>query len=161
MWYLRIGERMKRLSVTPVCDNMVENKGDVDAYTSDSLNLAITISWYLIEAYRVFLEPILCQLGLVTPGFGDPTYGRASLPRSADEQRYIYDNPRVTVEPRTIHLTEEALRKGKSWDRPEYSFVAYSTWRIDEAWEREKREGLSRQCERLGRLMCSSPPHHR
>lgn len=122
---------------------MVENKGDVDAYTSKGINWTI-VSWYLIEAFRVFLEPILCQIGLITPGFGDPTYGRAKLPRSADEQRLIYNNPKVTVKSHTIHLTEEALRKGKSWDRSEYSFVAYSTWQIDEAWEREKREQRSR-----------------
>lgn len=74
----------------------------------------------------------------MTPGFGDPTYGRASLPRSKDEQVLIFNNPDVKVHERTIQLESETIRKGGSWDRPGFSFVAYSTWQQDEAMEEEK-----------------------
>ena len=100
-------------------------------------NVAI-LAWYLLEAFRIFVEPLLCHLGLMTPNFGDPTYGRASLPRSADEQALIFKNPDVQVQERVVHLRGDSIRKGGSWDRPGFSFVAYSTWQMDDAMEREK-----------------------
>lgn len=95
------------------------------------------VTWYLVEAFRIFLEPLLCHLNLMTPNFGDATYGRASLPRSQDEKKIIFENPEVTVHERVIHLKGEAIRKGGSWNRPGSNFVAYSTWQIDEAMKRE------------------------
>jgi hypothetical protein len=96
------------------------------------------IQWYLVEFFRVFVEPLLCHLGLMTPNFGDPTYGRASLPRSKDEQDLIFNNPKVKVREGLVNLKGDTIRKGGSWDRPGFSFVAYSTWQMDDAMEREQ-----------------------
>lgn len=108
----------------------------IDSHEGLYERLAV-VTWYLVEAFRIFLEPLLCHLNLMTPNFGDATYGRASLPRSQDEKSIIFENPEVTVHERVIHLKGEAIRKGGSWDRPGSNFVAYSTWQIDEAMKRE------------------------
>lgn len=97
-----------------------------------------TFIWYLIEAFHIFVEPLLCHLNLIRPNFGDPTYGRASLPRSKAENEFIFKNPDVTTIERKIHLEGDAIRKGGAWDRTGHSFVAYSIWQIDEAMQRER-----------------------
>jgi acylglycerol lipase len=94
--------------------------------------------WYITAAFQIFIEPLLCHLNLMSPGFGDATYGRSSLPRSQAEKDYIFNDPKVTVNERVVYLQSDAIRKGGSWERPGSCFVAYSTWQIDEVMKREK-----------------------
>lgn len=113
--------------------------------TGTSVQLSLQTFWawvafFVVEGFRVFLEPLLCHLRILTPGLGDATYGRASLPRSEKEERLIYQNAKVTAVTRTVQLKGEAMRKGGSWDRPGLNFVSYATWQVDEAMEREKLE---------------------
>lgn len=100
-------------------------------------NPLAALAWYILAAFQIFVEPLLCHLNLMSPNFGDPTYGRASLPRSQAENEYIFEDPNVTVHERVVYLKSDAIRKGGSWDRPGTCFVAYSTWQIDEALQRE------------------------
>ncbi|EPQ32019.1 uncharacterized protein PFL1_00217 [Pseudozyma flocculosa PF-1] len=94
---------------------------------------------FLWTIYFVFIEPVLCHLNLVTPGFGDPTYGRAQLPYSATEKRLIYDNPEVTVIRRKVPLPAHALADCRSWDKEKWTFVSYNVWTMEAI---EQREGL-------------------
>ena len=84
----------------------------------------------LLTFYHVFLEPLLCHFRLVTPGGGDPTYGRGSLPHSETERRLIFDNPDVHVERRRVPLGSAALADVGSWDRDEWHWVSYNVWRM-------------------------------
>ncbi|UZJ57347.1 hypothetical protein CBS101457_006667 [Exobasidium rhododendri] len=114
---------------------MTIDKIESDSYHRHAWSVFV---WYLVEGFRIFLEPVLCHIGLMTPGFGDPTYGRAALPRSKDENDIIFQNAEVKVQEGLVYLQDEAIRKGGSWDRSGSSFVAYSIWQQDDAMEKEK-----------------------
>ena len=90
------------------------------------------VFWHLyagvVTFYQVFLEPLLCHLRLTTPGFGDPTYGRASLPVAPRERQLIHDNPDVHVERHRLILKADAMRRGGSWDREGSHWVEYQVW---------------------------------
>lgn len=102
------------------------------------LNVFAWITFFVVEGFRTFIEPLLCHLRILTPGFGDATYGRASLPLSEAEKTLIYENPEVTAVTRKIAMRSDAMRKGGSWDRPGINFVSYSTWQVDTAMESKK-----------------------
>lgn len=87
-----------------------------------------TLWWYVLTIYQVFLEPLLCHLRLVTPGFGDPTYGRASLPPGPKERMLIHDEPRMINCRRRVMMKGEAMRRGGSWDREGTQWVSYQVW---------------------------------
>lgn len=61
--------------------------------------------WSSREFYFVLLEPFLMTLGIVKMGFGDPTYGRESLPFSESERVNIHDNPNVKVTRRRVYMS--------------------------------------------------------
>jgi len=89
--------------------------------------------------YEVFLEPALTRLGLVQPGFGDPTYGRLSVPYTARERQWIYDNPKVHVTERRVSagIIEQGTRPPAVAERGAVGGdIWYNVWEIPEPIEK-------------------------
>ncbi|GAK62596.1 lysophospholipase [Moesziomyces antarcticus] len=93
---------------------------------------------YLRLIHNVFTEPLLCHLNLLTPGGGDPTFGRSDIPYSASEHRLIYSNPEVSAIRRRVLIPAHSLLESGSWDKEKWSFVTYYVWTCPEALEREQ-----------------------
>lgn len=93
---------------------------------------------YLTILRQVFIEPLLCHLGVVTPGGGDPTYGREQIPYSASEKRLIYDNPDVTSVRRRVLIPSHSLLESGSWDKEKWSWVTYYVWSMPNTHEAEQ-----------------------
>ncbi len=72
---------------------------------------------YLRLIHNVFTEPLLCHLNLLTPGGGDPTFGRSDIPYSASEHRLIYSNPEVSAIRRRVLIPAHSLLESGSWTR--------------------------------------------
>ncbi|KDN49616.1 alpha/beta-hydrolase [Tilletiaria anomala UBC 951] len=85
--------------------------------------------------FHVFIQPLLFHPSF--RGISDPTFGRDRLPYSYTEKRLIYENPKVKATTERVILSREALRKGKSWDRPGTAWVTYHVWEMLEATDRE------------------------
>lgn len=88
---------------------------------------------YLRMFHQVLTEPLLCHLNLLTPGGGDPTFGRSSIPYSPAEQRLIYSNPEVQSIRRRVLLPSHSLLESGSWDKEKWSWVTYYIWTIPSA----------------------------
>lgn len=54
-----------------------------------AIEVLVWTTFLALEGYRCFVEPILAHLGIINPGFGDPTYGRTALPMSEKERTLI------------------------------------------------------------------------
>ena len=93
---------------------------------------------YIKIAHRVFTEPLLCHLNLLTPGGGDPTYGRSAIPYSAAEHRLIYSNPEVSAIRRRVLIPAHSLLESGSWDKEKWSWVTYYIWTCPAALESEQ-----------------------
>ncbi|SNX81388.1 uncharacterized protein MEPE_00093 [Melanopsichium pennsylvanicum] len=93
---------------------------------------------YLRLAHQVITEPLLCYLNLLTPGGGDPTYGRTHLPYSSAEHRLIYSNPKVSAIRRRVLIPSHSLLESGSWDKEKWSWVTYYIWTCPSALEREQ-----------------------
>ncbi|KAJ9477073.1 Alpha/beta hydrolase [Pseudozyma hubeiensis] len=93
---------------------------------------------YLKIAHRVITEPLLCHLNLLTPGGGDPTYGRSSIPYSSAEHRLIYSNPEVSAIRRRVLIPAHSLLESGSWDKEKWSWVTYYIWTCPAALESEQ-----------------------
>ncbi|SPC65088.1 uncharacterized protein UHOD_00136 [Ustilago sp. UG-2017b] len=93
---------------------------------------------YLKIAHQVVTEPLLCHLNLLTPGGGDPTYGRTNIPYSAAEHRLIYSNPEVSAIRRRVLIPAHSLLESGSWDKEKWSWVTYYIWTCPAALESEQ-----------------------
>lgn len=93
---------------------------------------------YLKMFHQVITEPLLCHLNLLTPGGGDPTYGRSHIPYSAAEQRLIYSNPDVSAIRRRVLIPAHSLLDAGSWDKEKWSWVTYYIWTCPAALESEQ-----------------------
>ncbi|CDS00667.1 hypothetical protein, partial [Sporisorium scitamineum] len=93
---------------------------------------------YLKIAHQVITEPLLCHLNLLTPGGGDPTFGRTDIPYSAAEHRLIYSNPEVSAIRRRVLIPAHSLLESGSWDKQKWSWVTYYIWTCPEALESEQ-----------------------
>ncbi|CBQ67469.1 conserved hypothetical protein [Sporisorium reilianum SRZ2] len=93
---------------------------------------------YLKIAYQVITEPLLCHLNLLTPGGGDPTYGRTDVPYSAAEHRLIYSNPDVSAIRRRVLIPAHSLLESGLWDKEKWSWVTYYIWTCPAALESEQ-----------------------
>ncbi|KAK0564198.1 hypothetical protein OC844_001841 [Tilletia horrida] len=102
---------------------------------------------YAYSFYEVLLEPALCRLGLVQPGFGDPTYGRLKVPYTERERKWIYDNPRVHVTERRVSagVAEKGTRTTKEEAAKKVADKAavggdiwYNVWEIPQEIQRAK-----------------------
>ncbi|CEH11951.1 Lysophospholipase [Ceraceosorus bombacis] len=103
--------------------------------------LSLSVQWYALTIYQVFLEPFLLQLNLVKAGFGDATYGRGGLEDTPKEKRLIHENRNVRCERRRVALSREQLRIAKSWSR--FEECAYQVWQWDGQQAQENvRDGL-------------------
>lgn len=89
-------------------------------------------------AHQVITEPLLCHLNLLTPGGGDPTYGRSDIPYSAAEHRLIYSNPQVSAIRRRVLIPAHSLLESGSWDKEKWSWVTYYIWTCPAALESEQ-----------------------
>ncbi|EST09719.1 hypothetical protein PSEUBRA_000094 [Kalmanozyma brasiliensis GHG001] len=92
---------------------------------------------YLRMAHQVITEPLLCHLNLLTPGGGDPTYGRSEIPYSAAEHRLIYSNPEVSAIRRRVLIPAHSLLESGSWDKEKWSWVTYYIWTCPSALDSE------------------------
>lgn len=98
---------------------------------------------FLWQLYTIILEPLLCHLGLSTPGGlstpKDATYGRDNVPFNAWEKKLVYENPRVKYRNARVYMDEQALARSGSWDKPGRStFVSYTVFWIPEAIREHK-----------------------
>ncbi|KAN0066422.1 hypothetical protein ACQY0O_000516 [Thecaphora frezii] len=114
---------------------------------------------YLWTFYFVFIEPVLCHLNLLAPGFGDPTYGRDRIPYSAAEKRLIHENPDVTVVRRKVPLPAHALADCGSWDKEKWSWVSYNVWSIDAVEQRERLHSDLVMCHGINDYAGKLAPH--
>ncbi|CAO1633843.1 unnamed protein product [Parajaminaea phylloscopi] len=102
---------------------------------STLLGAVLGLLW---QFYTILLEPLLCHLGLSSPGGftwpRDATYGRANVPLNSWEKQLVYENPRVKHRTGKVFMDEEALRRSGSWDKPGRStFVSYTVFWIPDA----------------------------
>ncbi|SPO19723.1 uncharacterized protein UTRI_00114_B [Ustilago trichophora] len=93
---------------------------------------------YLKIAHQVITEPLLCHLNLLTPGGGDPTFGRTAIPYSRAEHRLIYSNPEVSAIRRRVLIPSHSLLESGSWDKEKWSWVTYYIWTCPAALESEQ-----------------------
>lgn len=93
---------------------------------------------YLKIAHQVITEPLLCHLNLLTPGGGDPTFGRSNIPYSKAEHRLIYSNPEVSAIRRRVLIPAHSLLESGSWDKEKWSWVTYYIWTCPAALESEQ-----------------------